>query len=116
MHPHARLASAAALAANEQGKFWQMHDQLFANSRDLSQERILAVARQLGLDMTRFTADLKSPRIEALVNTDLKDGENAAVQGTPAFFINGKLYNGPMEVAKVKPLIEAELRPVNASK
>jgi protein-disulfide isomerase len=116
MHPHARLAAAAALAANAQGKFWEMHDQLFANSHDLTEAHIMALAKQLGLDMTRFAADLKSGKFDPAINKDMKDGENAGVEGTPAFFINGKLYNGPMDVSRVKPLIEAELRPVSASK
>ena len=110
MHPHARKAAAAALAANEQGKFWQMHDKLFANFRQLNDERITALAKEIGLDMTRFAADLASGKYEKVINTDFKDGEEAGVLGTPAFFINGKLYNGPMEADQVKPLIEAELK------
>lgn len=116
MHPHARLAAAAALAANQQGKFWQMHDLLFRNFRQLSRERILALAKEMGLDMERFTADLGSGKLDPVVNKDLRDGEEAGVRGTPAFFINGKHYNGPMELAEVKPLIEAELKPVSAAK
>jgi protein-disulfide isomerase len=116
MHPHARLAAAAALAANQQGKFWQMHDALFKNFRQLGRERILALAKETGLDMDRFTADLNSGKFDAVVNNDLRDGEEAGVQGTPAFFINGKHYNGPMELVQVKPLIEAELKPVTAAK
>ena len=110
MHPHARKAAAAALAANEQGKFWPMHDKLFENYRQLSDSSILAMAKEVGLDMNRFTADLASSRFEPVINKDLKDGEESGVFGTPAFFINGKLYNGGMEAAQVKPLIEAELK------
>jgi protein-disulfide isomerase len=111
MHPHARKAAAAALAANEQGKFWQMHDKLFANFRQLSDDRILAMAKEIGLDMNRFMADLGAGKYEAAINKDVRDGEQSGVFGTPAFFINGKLYSGSMEAADVKPLIEAELRP-----
>ena len=116
MHPHAKLAAEASLAANEQGKFWEMHDKLFANFRQLSRERILEIAREIGLDTTRFTADLNSGKYNSTVDRDLKDGEEAGVYGTPAFFINGKHYNGPMDLSAVKPLIEAELKPVRASK
>lgn len=116
MHPHARLAAAAALAANQQGKFWQMHDELFKNFRQLSRERILTLAKAIGLDTDQFTADLGSGKLDKVVNNDFRDGEEAGVQGTPAFFINGKHYNGPMELADVKPLIEAELKPVTAAK
>jgi protein-disulfide isomerase len=116
MHPHARMAAVAALAANEQGKFWEMHDKLFANFRQLSRERILALAKEVGLDVNRFTADVSAGKFDPVVAKDFKDGEDAGVNGTPAFFINGKHYNGPMEVVLVKPLIEAELKPVTASK
>jgi predicted DsbA family dithiol-disulfide isomerase len=88
-----------------------MHDKLFANYRQLSDEHILAMAREIGLDMNRFAADLGSGKYEAAINKDVRDGEQSGVFGTPAFFINGKLYNGSMEAAEVKPLIEAELRP-----
>jgi protein-disulfide isomerase len=110
MHPHARKAAAASLAANEQGKFWQMHDKLFASFRQLDDEHILAMAKEIGLDMNRFTADLGSGKYDAVIKKDLRDGEESGVAGTPAFFINGKLYSGSMEAAQVKPLIEAELR------
>jgi protein-disulfide isomerase len=110
MHPHARKAAAAALAANEQGKFWQMHDKLFANYRQLSDANILTMAKEIGLDMNRFSADMASGKFEPAIKKDLKDGEESGVFGTPAFFINGKLYNGGMEAAEVKPLIEAELK------
>ena len=116
MHPHAHMAAAASLAAAQQGKFWEMHDQLFAHSRELSPERILLIAKDIGLDIDRFRADLRTGKLDQAVNKDMMDGENAGVQGTPAFFINGKLYNGPMDVSAVKPLIEAELRPVTASR
>lgn len=115
MHPHARRAAAASLAANDQGKFWQMHDKLFANSRQLSDDHIFAMAKEIGLDMNRFTSDLASKKYDAIINKDLKDGEESGVAGTPAFFINGKLYNGSMEAAQVKPLIEAELGKAPAS-
>ncbi|HLJ45831.1 MAG TPA: thioredoxin domain-containing protein [Bryobacteraceae bacterium] len=109
MHPHARLASAASLAANAQSKFWPMHDKLFANSRQLTRENILAWAKEIGLDMSRFTTDLDSGKYDATINKDVKDGDQSGVEGTPAFFINGKHYNGAFQVQSVKPLIEAEL-------
>jgi protein-disulfide isomerase len=109
MHPHAKLAAIASLAAADQGKFWQMHDALFANYRKLTRENILALAQGAGLDMTRFTADLGSSKYDAVIAKDMQDGEDAGVMGTPAFFINGKLYNGPMDVTSVKPILDAEM-------
>lgn len=110
MHPHAPLAAAASLAANEQGKFWQMHDLLFANYRKLTRENILGWAQQIGLDMNRFKADLDSPKFKAVIQKDMSDGEAAGIYGTPAFFINGKHYNGPFEMELLKPILDAELK------
>ncbi len=109
MHPHAPLAAAASLAANQQGKFWQMHDALFKNFRKLSRENILAMAKEIGLDMTKFTADLDSPKYQAEVQKDVADGETAGVYGTPSFFVNGKHYNGPLTLESIKPILDAEL-------
>ncbi|HYL34284.1 MAG TPA: thioredoxin domain-containing protein [Bryobacteraceae bacterium] len=110
MHPHASLAAEASLAANEQGKFWQMHDLMFANFRKLSRDNMLAWAKQIGLDVDKFKADLDSGKFREPVKKDEADGEAAGVYGTPAFFIDGKLYNGPMTLEAVKPILEAELK------
>ncbi len=110
MHPHAQLAAEAALAANEQGKFWQMHDILFSNFRKLSRENMLVWAEQIGLDVNKFKADLDSEKFASVIKKDTSDGDAAGVYGTPAFFINGKLYNGPMTLEAVKPILEAELK------
>ena len=109
MHPHAALAAAASLAANSQGKFWEMHDLLFSNFRKLTRDSILAWAQQLNLDMDKFKADLDSGKYQPVIKKDLADGEAAGVYGTPAFFINGKHYNGPMTMELLKPILDAEL-------
>jgi len=109
MHSHAKLAAVASLAAADQGKFWQLHDAMFANFRKLSRENILAWAKNAGLDMDRFTSDLSSSKYDAVIAKDMQDGQAAGVYGTPAFFINGKLYNGPMDFDKVKPILDAEV-------
>ena len=110
MHPHAPLAAAASLAAKDQGKFWQMHDLLFANYRKLTRENMLVWAKEIGLDVEKFQADLDSGKYKKVVEKDTTDGETAGVYGTPAFFINGKLYNGPIELAGLKPILDAELK------
>jgi protein-disulfide isomerase len=110
MHPHAQMAAEAALAANEQGKFWEMHDVMFANFRKLSRENLLVWAEQIGLDVNKFKADLDSHKFAAVIKKDTADGDASGVYGTPAFFINGKLYNGPMTMEAVKPILEAELK------
>ena len=110
MHPHAQLAAEAALAANEQGKFWEMHDLLFGNFRKLSRENMLVWAQQIGLDVNKFKADLDSQKFASVIKKDTSDGDASGVYGTPAFFINGKLYNGPMTLEAMKPILEAELK------
>lgn len=114
MHPHAALAASASLAANDQGKFWEMHDRLFANFRKLTRDNMIGWAREIGLDVEKFKTDLDSGKYKKTVDKDLADGEAAGVYGTPAFFVNGKLYNGPMNLAALKPILDAELKPAAA--
>jgi protein-disulfide isomerase len=110
IHSQAEQAAYAALAAQKQGKFWAMHDAMFAN-RDLSRENILALAQKSGLDMKRFQADWDSTDVRETVVRDIQDGDRAGVQGTPTIFINGKRYNGPIIESSLKPVLEAELHP-----
>lgn len=111
LHSHARFAATAALAAADQGKFWQMHDKLYANYNRLSKERIMELAKEIGLDMDRFQKDVASGKYETHIERDINDGEQAGVQGTPTIFINGKRYNGRLTEESLKPILEAELKP-----
>jgi protein-disulfide isomerase len=113
MHPHAELTAEASLAAREQGKFWEMYEVLFKNFQRLSRENVLTWAKQLGLDMDKFKADLDSHKFKAVVDKDLADGEAAGVYGTPSFYINGKQYNGEVSLAALKPILAAELKGEN---
>lgn len=115
-HSQAAFAATAALAAQKQGKFWQMHDALFAHHDDLSQPNVLAIAKGLGLDMQRFQADLKSPAVQQTVQKDIADGDRAGVPGTPTLYIDGQRLNGPVILEVLKPIIEAELKPKTAVK
>jgi protein-disulfide isomerase len=110
MHPHAELAAEASLAAREQGKFWEMYEVLFKNFRQLSRNSILEMAKDLGLDMSKFQADLDSGKFKKEVEKDIADGEAANVYGTPAFYINGKQYNGEVSLAALKPILATELK------
>lgn len=109
-HPEAAISAAAALAAHRQGKFWQMHDLMFANHGNLSRKAILGWAAGLGLDMIRFTADLDSPAIKQAVQRDLDDGNRIGVDSTPTVFIDGQKYNGALDLDAIKPVIEGELK------
>jgi protein-disulfide isomerase len=113
MHPHAEMAAEASLAAREQGKFWEMYDVLFKNYRRLSSDSILGFAKDIGLDMDKFKADLAAGKYKAVVDKDLADGEAAGVYGTPSFYINGKQYNGEVTLAALKPILAAELKGEN---
>jgi protein-disulfide isomerase len=109
-HAQAEFGAEAALAAHAQGKFWEMHDLLYAGYPNLARATVLGYARKLGLDMTRFTTDLDSHKYKAQVAGEEKQGEDAGVGGTPTFFINGKKLNDTFDVATVAPLIRNELK------
>jgi protein-disulfide isomerase len=93
-HTHARLAAKAAIAADNQGRFWEMHDALFARKGTLDSASIEQLAVDLGLDMTRFDADVADPKTEARVAAEGADAAAAHVSGTPSFFVNGHRVTG----------------------
>jgi len=89
MHKMAQPAALAALAALNQGKFWQMHDKLF-EIRPLSEKSIQDAARAIGLDMEKFKKDMASPATRQRLNKDIMDARKAGVSGTPTLFVNGQ--------------------------
>jgi protein-disulfide isomerase len=109
-HSQAALAAAAALSANKQGKFWPMYDALFAQKGNLSRAGMLKMAAGLGLDMKRFQSDLDSPEIKRAVLKDIADGEHINVDSTPTLFVDGQRFNGPLNVASLKPILDGELK------
>ena len=84
-------ASIAGLAANQQGKFWEYHSELFKNYSKLSDAKFDEIAQSLELNMEQFKTDMKNPALAAMVQRDLKDGSAAGVRGTPSIFINGRV-------------------------
>lgn len=110
IHSEAALAAAAALAAHKQGKFWPMHDSLFAERGNLSRTTILALVAGFGLDTKRFEADLDSPEIQKAIARDVEDGNRAGVQGTPTLFIDGQRYNGAIHFDALKAVLDTELK------
>ena len=90
MHPNALPSSKAAVAAGKQGKFWEMHDIIFKNNRELSYDKLKEYAGQVGLDVARWEKDYNSPDVQQAIDKELADGRAADVQGTPTFFVNGK--------------------------
>jgi protein-disulfide isomerase len=113
-HSQAEFAAQAALAAQKQGKFWLMHDAMFAHRTGLSRESIMEFAKQSGVDLKKFTADVDSIAVREQIVRDIQDGEQAGVDGTPALFINGQHYNGPIVFDSLKPVLDAVLNPGKA--
>ncbi|MDB5494927.1 MAG: cyclic nucleotide-binding protein, partial [Phenylobacterium sp.] len=93
-HPGAEFASDAAEAASRQGRFWEMHDALYAREPPLTREHVLQAARSIGLDMDRFERDLVDPAVVDHVAADVADGEANGVTATPTIFIDGQRYDG----------------------
>lgn len=104
-HEHAELAAEAALAARAQGRFWEMHDLLFANQQDLSRQGLINLASQIHLDMGRFTNDLDSGKYRAEIGADRALGVQADVNGTPAFFINGRRIDGALSLPELNQAV-----------
>jgi protein-disulfide isomerase len=109
-HSQAAYAAAAALAAHKQGKFWPVHDAMFAQHGRLSQEIIQKIAADAGLNMKQFNADVASAEVRKAVDKDRDDGETAGVDSTPTLFVNGQHYNGSITMAALKPILEGELK------
>jgi len=108
IHKFAMKAAVASQAANQQGKFWEYHDELFKNYNKLNDETFDETAQSLGLDMAQFKKDMENPALTALVQRDLKDGVDAGVRGTPTIFINGRLLQ-QRSLPGFKQVIDEEL-------
>ena len=109
IHPLAEKAAEAGHCAEEQGKFWEMHDRLFANQDHLAVVDLKGHAREIGLDGAKFDSCLDSGRMAERVRENFAAGEMAGVEGTPAFFINGVVLSGAQPFGEFKRLIDAEL-------
>jgi protein-disulfide isomerase len=107
-HPYAFMAATAALAANQQKKFWAYHQRLFENFDTLNEGKIQALAFELGLDLDQFKADMKSPSIYGVINRDIENGLVAGVSGVPAIFVNGKKLD-EYTLIGIQRTIESEL-------
>jgi len=120
MHPDAPYAAKASIAAQRQGKFWQMHDKLFeaAASRQqdaLKQDKVDAMARDLGLDTERYQRDVSSPETAQVIRDDQAQAAKLGAGGTPHFFINGARVSGAMPYDSFKVVIDAQLKRANAA-
>ena len=107
-HKKALPAALASLAAAEQGKFWEYHDELFFNQSSLSNQKYREIARDIGLDQEKFNKDFLRPSLRKKVEQDLADGKKAGVTGTPTIFINGRRVK-KRNFAAFKEMIDQEL-------
>ena len=106
-HPHAQLAAEASEAANAQGRFWEMHDKLMDHQGALNAADLARYAAEIGLDVARFTADLRRRAFAYRVAEDVDSADLATVSGTPTFFINGNRYYGAFDLAALKEAVRA---------
>ena len=91
IHPNAMPAATAVLAAKKQGKYWEMHDILFENYRNLGPDQLEVYAKQVpGLDVEKWKVDMKDPEIAKQIQVEIDEAKAAGVTGTPTFFVNGK--------------------------
>ena len=111
VHPGAEFLSRAAEAAGRQGKFWEMHDALFARSPALTEAIAYELAEKLGLDMARFKRDLDDPKLKKRIDEDIADGRHNGVTATPTIFVDGVRYDGAWDFYS---MLEALERPVGA--
>ncbi|HKV12174.1 MAG TPA: thioredoxin domain-containing protein [Thermoanaerobaculia bacterium] len=109
-HQQAQKAAEASLCAHEQGKFWQLHDAMFANQQALGVDQLKAKAAELGLNADSFNSCLDSSKYAAQISADMKEGSAAGVNGTPAMFINGRFVNGAVPFEEIDSVIKDELQ------
>jgi protein-disulfide isomerase len=105
-HQNAHLAAQASLEALAQGKFWEMHDKMFANQKELERPALDKYAQEIGLDMKKFKAALDSGTHKAAVDADMELGQKVGVQGTPSMFINGEKVADPSNAAALGQKID----------
>ena len=105
-HKEAMPAAKAALAAGKQGKFWEMHDALFDNQSKLGAEFYTTKAKELGLNVEKFKADMASPEIEASIKEDQALANKNGIQGTPGFFVGGVAVKGAYPIDHFKMIVD----------
>lgn len=107
-HPLAPLAAEASEAAAAQGRFWEYHDALFAAQPKLSEETILAVGRDLGLDAERMAAELEAGAWHERVGRDIASAQASGATGTPTFFVNGARHRGAYDASSLVEELRGE--------
>ena len=107
VHPNAQLAAEAAEAAAEQGAFWEMHDLLLERQQALRPPDLVDYASELGLDVDRFTDDLRRHAGASHIAQDVDSADLSGVSGTPTFFINGRRHHGAYDIERLSAAVRA---------
>jgi protein-disulfide isomerase len=109
IHPNAQIAAEAAVCADRQGKFWEMHDAMYDDQSALSSEALKSTAARLGLQTDRFSACLGDVSTTRSLDVDAKAAQELGLEGTPYFFINGRPIDGDVPAEKLESVIADEL-------
>lgn len=110
VHPHALAAAEAAEVAGAQGKFWEMHDVLFENQLHLKNADLHGYAERVGLDMTRYTAEMDDEIYRQRIREHIDSGRRSGVRGTPGIFVNGVIHDASAGMQSLFDKVEALLR------
>ena len=116
IHANAQKAAEASLCAHDQGKFWEMHDAMFADQQNLGPEGLAAKAESIGLDMEAFRQCMNAEKYAAAVQEDMREGSAVGVSGTPAMFVNGRLISGAVPYEQIAVVIDEELERAGRSR
>jgi 2-hydroxychromene-2-carboxylate isomerase len=108
-HANARLAAEGAVAAQKQGKFWPFNEKVWANSDNLTPAVLEKAAKEVGLEVARWRADLDSDPVKGRVQADKSEGNDLGINSTPSIYINGRKYEDPLEIASFRDWIDEEL-------
>ena len=113
IHADAMNAALASEAARSQGKFWEYHDRLFANQKNLAVDDLKRYAKEVGLDLVRFEKDRLDPENRKKVEADVAEARSLRVASTPSFFINGRFVRGAVPFEMFAKVINEELAKAN---
>jgi len=107
-HKQAFPAALASMAAGEQGKFWEYHDELFLHQSSLSSQKYMEIAQNMSLDLKKFSLDMMRPSLRNKIEQDIADAKKAGVTGTPTIFVNGRKLK-KRDFVSLSKMIGAEL-------
>jgi protein-disulfide isomerase len=107
---YSRIAAEASLAAREQGKYWEMHDLLIKRSPKLDRQSLISYAKELGLDVAKFTASIDNQKYKVEIDRDLKLAVDMDLYNTPTFYINGRQVVGERPFEYIRKIVDEELK------